>query len=152
MSSRFEPIDARYRERVLGSFNRQKVMETLKVSLVSIVPGKVELEFPYQSDLTQQHGFIHAGIVSAVLDSACGYAAFSLMPADAAVLTVEFKINLMSPAKGDMFRAVGKVKKPGKIITVTEGEFFSISEAGMKLTASMVGTIMTVHDREGIES
>ena len=95
-------------------------MKTVNASILAIRPGEIELEFPYQSNLTQQHGFIHAGIVSTVLDTACGYAAFSLMPENAAVLTIEFKVNLLSPAKGERFRAVGKVKKLGKNITVTE--------------------------------
>jgi uncharacterized protein (TIGR00369 family) len=86
-----------------------------------------------------------------VLDTACGYAAFSLMPENAAVLTIEFKVNLLSPAKGERFRAVGKVKKPGKNITVTEGELFSRAKGDQKLVATMVGTIMSVYDREDIE-
>ncbi len=127
-------------------------MKTVNASILAIKPGEVELEFPYQIGLTQQHGFIHAGIVSTVLDSACGYAAFSLMPEGAAVLTIEFKINLISPAKGELFRAVGKVKKPGRNITVTEGELFTDVYDGQKLVATMVGTIMSVYDREGIEN
>ena len=152
MGSQFQPSDTGYKKRVIESFNRQEVMKTLKASILSVAPGEVVLEFPYQTELTQQHGFIHAWIVSTVLDSACGYAAFSLMPQNAAVLTVEFKVNLLSPAKGERFRAVGKVKKAGKIITVTEGELFSYGEGEQKLIASMVGTIMSVYDREGIEN
>ena len=127
-------------------------MKTLNASVQTVRPGEVELKLPYQQNLTQQHGFIHAGIVSTVLDSACGYAAFSLMPEKAAVLTIEFKINLLSPAKGDWFRAVGKVKKSGKNITVTEGELFSHADGQEKLVATMVGTIMSVYDRDGIEN
>ena len=152
MSSQFEPSDSGYKEKVIESFSRQEVMKTVNASIITIGPGVIELEFPYQSSLTQQHGFIHAGIVSTVLDSACGYAAFSLMPENAAVLTIEFKLNLLSPAKGERFRAVGRVKKPGKNITVTEGELFSYSEGEQKLIAVMVGTIMSVYDREGIEN
>jgi uncharacterized protein (TIGR00369 family) len=152
MDSQFEPSNAGYKERVIASFNRQGIMKTIKASVVAVRPGEVELEFPYRLDLTQQHGFIHAGIVSTVLDSACGYAAFSLMPENAAVLTIEFKVNLLSPAKGERFRAVGKVKKAGRNITVTEGELFSISEGGQKIIATMLGTIMSVYDRDGIES
>ncbi len=152
MSSQLEPSNAGYKERVRESFNRQEVMKTIKASIVALRPGEVELEFPYQLNLTQQHGFIHAGIVATALDSACGYAAFSLMPENAAVLTIEFKVNLLSPAKGERFRAVGKVKKAGKNITVTEGELFAFSTDGQKLVATMLGTIMSVYDREGIES
>lgn len=152
MSSRFEPADPAYKEKIMESFNRQEVMKTVGASILAVRPGEVELEFPYQSDLTQQHGFIHAGIVSTVLDSACGYAAFSLMPENAGVLTIEFKVNLLAPAKGERFRAVGKVKKPGRNITVTEGELFSYVKGKQKLVATMVGTIMSVYDREGIEN
>ena len=152
MNSQFEPSDAGYKEKVIESFNRQEVMKTVNASILNIRPGEIELEFPFQASLTQQHGFIHAGIVSTVLDSACGYAAFSLMPENAAVLTIEFKLNLLSPAKGERFRAIGRVKKPGKNITVTEGELFSYSEGEQKLIAVMVGTIMSVYDREGIEN
>lgn len=152
MSSQFEPSDAGYKDKVIESFNRQEVMKTVKASILAIRPGEIELEFPYQSNLTQQHGFIHAGIVSTVLDSACGYAAFSLMPGNAAVLSIEFKINFLSPAKGERFRAVGRVKKPGKNITVTEGELFSYSQGEQKLIAVMVSTMMSVYNREGIEN
>ncbi len=152
MKSQFEPSDEGYEAKVRESFNRQEIMKTVNVSILAIRPGEVELEFPYQVNLTQQHGFIHAGIVSTVLDSACGYAAFSLMPEGAAVLTIEFKINLLSPAKGKRFRAVGTVKKPGKNITVTQGELFTYVDGGQKLVASMVGTIMSVYDREGVKN
>ncbi|MEA3359456.1 MAG: PaaI family thioesterase [Thermodesulfobacteriota bacterium] len=150
MSSQFKP-SVGYKEKVIESFNRQEVMKTINASILTVRPGEIELEFPYQSNLTQQHGFIHAGIVSTVLDTACGYAAFSLMPDNAAVLTIEFKVNLLSPVKGERFRAVGKVKKPGKNITVAEGELFSHVKGGLKLVATMVGTIMSVYNREGIE-
>jgi uncharacterized protein (TIGR00369 family) len=152
MNSQFEPKDAGYKEKVIESFKRQEVMKTLNASVQTVRPGEVELKLPYQQNLTQQHGFIHAGIVSTVLDSACGYAAFSLMPEKAAVLTIEFKINLLAPAKGDWFRAVGKVKKSGKNITVTEGELFSYADGQEKLVATMVGTIMSVYDHDGIEN
>lgn len=150
MGPRFEPQDADYQARVSDSFHRQQVMKTLNATILAIGPGEIELEFPYQHALTQQHGFIHAGIVATVLDSACGYAAFSLMPDTAAVLTVEFKINLLAPAQGERFHAVGRVKKPGKTITVTEGELFARTGDGEKLVATMVGTIMAVYDRQGI--
>jgi len=152
MTLQFKPRDAGYKEKIIESFNRQGVMKTVNASILAVRPGEIELEFPYHSKLTQQHGFIHAGIVSTVLDTACGYAAFSLMPENAAVLTIEFKVNLLSPAKGERFRAVGKVKKSGKTITVTEGELFSYTDGREKLAATMVATVMSVYDREGIES
>lgn len=152
MTLQFETRNSEYKQKVIESFNRQEIMKTLNASILSIQPGIIELEFPYQAHLTQQHGFIHAGIVSTVLDSACGYAAFSLMPENAAVLTIEFKVNFLSPAKGERFIAIGKVKKPGKNITVTEGELFSYIEGKKKSVAIMVGTIMSVYDRKGIKN
>ena len=151
MKSTFKPRDEDFETRVRESFDRQEIMKTVNASILAIRPGEVELEFPYQANLTQQHGFIHAGIVSTVLDSACGYAAFSLMPKDAAVLTIEFKINLLSPAAGSRFRAVGSVKKSGRNITVTQGELFAYTDGKEKLVATMAGTIMSVYNRDGIK-
>ncbi len=125
-------------------------MKTVGASIMKVGAGKVTIQFPFDPGLTQQHGFIHAGIVSTVLDSACGYAAFSLMPDDAAVLTIEFKINLLSPAQGEWFDAIGRVKKPGRNITVTEGELYAHQGDTKKLVASMVGTMMAVYDRDHI--
>lgn len=152
MNSEFKPADENFETRVRESFARQEVMKTINASILNVQAGEVELEFPFQAKLTQQHGFIHAGIVSTVLDSACGYAAFSLMREDAAVLTIEFKINLLSPAQGSHFRALGTVKKPGRNITVTEGELFAYRDGKPKLVASMVGTIMSVYNREGVNN
>jgi len=126
-------------------------MKTVGASIMQVSAGEVSIQFPFDPDLTQQHGFIHAGIVSTVLDSACGYAAFSLMPDEAAVLTIEFKINLLSPAKGEWFEAIGQVKKPGRNITVTEGELYAHQGETKKLVASMVGTMMAVYDRDHIQ-
>lgn len=151
MTSKFVTTDVGYKDKVIESFQRQEIMKTLNASILDVRPGEIEIDLPYQKSLTQQHGFIHAGIVSTILDSACGYAAFSLMPEDAAVLTIEFKINLLSPAQGERFRAIGKVKKAGKNITVTEGEFFAITENGEKLVATMVGTIMAIYGRKDIK-
>ena len=141
----FEPKHSDYAAKVEKSFADQLVMKTIGASIESISPGEVEIEFPYQSSLTQQNGFIHAGIVSTVLDSACGYAAYSLMPQDVSVLTIEFKINLLSPAKGDRFRGYGKVKKSGRTISVAEAELYAFSDQGKKLVATMVGTLMAVN-------
>ena len=152
MGTQFKPSDESFDAKVRESFNRQEIMKTVNASILAVRPGEVELEFPYQANLTQQHGFIHAGIVSTVLDSACGYAAFSLMPKDADVLTIEFKINLLSPAKGSRFKTVGTVKKPGKNITVTQGELFSYEDGKQTLVATMVGTIMSVFNRKGVNN
>ena len=102
----FTPRDSQYGAKVKDSFERQQAMHTVGACIISVEPGRVELEFVHQNKLTQQHGFIHAGIVSTVLDSACGYAAFSLMSEDSAVLTIEFKVNLLAPAKGEKFIAI----------------------------------------------
>jgi uncharacterized protein (TIGR00369 family) len=144
MSSQFEPRDPDFKTRVKQSFSEQKVMQTINASLAAVEAGRVEIEIPYQLELTQQDGFIHAGISSAIMDSACGYAAFTLMPAEARVLTIEFKINLLAPAAGDHFRAVGQVRKPGRSVFVAEAELFARSEATDKLIATMTGTLMAV--------
>ena len=99
----FEPKDPQFENRVRTSFARQQTMATLGIEIVWLKPGEIELKMPYAPAYTQQHGFTHAGVIATALDSACGYAAFSLMPADAAVLTVEFKTNLLAPAKGEYF-------------------------------------------------
>ncbi len=149
---KFIPRDNAFESKVRDSFNRQEVMKTVNASIISVKPGQVELEFLHLPSLTQQHGFIHAGIVSTVLDSACGYAAFSLMAKDSEVLTIEFKVNLLSPAKGDKFIAIGTVKKSGRTITVAEGELFAFTGEQKKLIATMTGTIMSIVDREGINN
>ncbi|WP_419915080.1 PaaI family thioesterase [Hoeflea sp.] len=127
-------------------------METLGMRLIGVRPGRVEMEMPFHPEFTQQHGFMHAGIISTALDSACGYAAFSLMAADAAVLTIEFKINLLSPASGDRFVFRAEVTKPGKTITVADGRAFAVRQDGTeKLVATMTGTMMAIVGRDGIE-
>ena len=148
----FKPQNPDYLARSNGSFERQQVMKTLGLKLNAVGPGTVEMEMPYHEDFTQQHGFLHAGIVSTALDSACGYAAFSLMPADAAVLTIEFKINLLSPARGERFLFRGEVTKPGRTITVADGRAYAVDENGAeKLIATMTCTLMAIFGRDGIE-
>jgi uncharacterized protein (TIGR00369 family) len=136
---------------VRASFARQKVMETLGVSIARVAQGEVEFTMPFAEAFTQQHGFLHAGIVTTALDSACGYAAFTLMPADAAVLTIEFKANFLAPAKGESFRFVGKTVKAGRTITVCEGHAFARSGGNEKLIATMIATLMAITGRGGIE-
>ncbi len=119
-------------------------MQTIGASLLEVAPGQVEIGLPFDRRLTQQDEFIHAGVSATILDSACGYAAFSLMPAEARVLTIEFKINLLAPAAGDRFRALGKVRKPGRSVFVAEGELFAESDGSSKLVATMVATLMAV--------
>ena len=151
MAQSFEPQDPDYAARVRASFDRQGAMRTLGASLASIEAGRAVIELPWAEPLTQQHGFLHAGMVATALDSACGYAGFSLMPADAAVLTIEYKINLLAPAKGQRFRMEGLVIKPGRTVTVTEGRAFAIDEGRERLIATMGCTLMAVFGRDGIK-
>jgi uncharacterized protein (TIGR00369 family) len=147
----FQPKDPNFADRVRASFARQRMMQTLGVEIARLAPGEIELTMPYGVAFTQQHGFIHAGVMATVLDSACGYAAFSLMPADAAVLTVEFKINLLAPAKGERFLFRAQVVKPGRTLTVSDGRAFAVEDGGSeKLIATMNGTLMAVYDRPNI--
>jgi uncharacterized protein (TIGR00369 family) len=144
---RFEPKDPDYADRVRASFARQAAMKTIGASLAAVEPGRVVIELPWAQELTQQHGFLHAGMVATGLDSACGYAGFSLMPADAAVLTIEYKINLLAPAQGQRFRMEGVVIKPGRTVTVAEGRAWAIEEGREKLIATMACTLMAVVGR-----
>jgi uncharacterized protein (TIGR00369 family) len=141
-----------YEERVRKSFSRQSVMTTIGAELTLVTPGTVEIEMAHSPGLTQQHGFLHAGIISTALDSACGYAAFSMMPENAAVLTIEFKVNLLAPGKGERFLFRGSVTKPGRTIVVADGQAYAFAADGeVKLIATMTGTMMTVVGRDGIE-
>jgi uncharacterized protein (TIGR00369 family) len=144
--SRFTPADPAFEARVRASFGRQAVMATLGAALARVDPGEIEIAWPYRADLAQQHGFLHAGILATMLDSACGYAAFSLMPADAAVLSVEFKLNLLAPAAGERFVARAQVIRPGRTLTVCEADGFAIQGGAEKRVATMLGTMMCVRD------
>jgi uncharacterized protein (TIGR00369 family) len=148
---RFEPRDPDFAARVRASFERQAAMTTIGATLAAVEAGRVVIELPWAQPLTQQHGFLHAGMVATALDSACGYAGFSLMPADAAVLTIEYKINLLAPAKGQRFRMEGRVIKPGRTVTVAEGQAFAIDDGKEKLIATMGCTLMAVVGRDGIQ-
>ena len=144
-------VDPDYETRVRDSFARQKMMRTIGAELTRVSPGVVEIEMPFSDALTQQHGFLHAGVISTALDSACGYAAYSMMPADAAILTIEFKINLLSPGKGERFLFRGEVTKPGRTIMVTDGRAYAVDGEGeARMIATMTGTMMTVLGREGM--
>jgi uncharacterized protein (TIGR00369 family) len=130
--------------RVRESFAQQQFMKTLGASLLSVKPGAVEIEVPFRADLTQQNGFVHAGVITSVLDSACGYAALSVAPEDAGVLSVEFKVNLLSPAVGERFVARAQVKRAGRRVTVCAADAFAISAGEEKLVATMLATIMNM--------
>lgn len=147
---RFEPQDPGYAERVRASFAQQGAMHTIGAELAELAPGRAVIALAWQQGLTQQHGFLHAGIVATALDSACGYAASTLMPAEAGVLTIEYKINLLAPAQGQRFRMEGVVVKPGRTITVAEGRALAFDEGREKLVATMTATLMTITGRAGI--
>ena len=146
----FEPKDPLYAQRVRRSFAQQGAMHTLGARLGHLAPGAVDIEIDWAQGLTQQHGFLHAGVVATALGSACGYAAFTLMAANAEVLTIEFKINLLAPARGAHFRMEGRVLKPGRTITVCEGRAYAISGGQEKLVASLVCTLMAVVGRADV--
>jgi len=139
--------DSGYESRVRASFERQQFMKTIGARLSRVVPGEVDIDVGMRDDLVQQHGFLHAGVLASAADSACGYAALSLMPADAAVLSIEFKINLLAPAAGDRIVARGRVLRAGKTITVCRGDVTAYNGNAERLVATMVATMMTVRDR-----
>ncbi len=143
----FTPKDPNFEARVRASFDRQEFMTLIGARITRVAPGLVEIELPYRADLTQQHGFFHGGVTSTIADNACGYAAYSLMPADASVLTTEFKINLLAPAEGEMLRARGRVIKPGRTLTVCEAEVFAVKDGVAKSCARLLETLMCLHGR-----
>ncbi len=134
------PLEARIRE----SFSRQRLMQTLGISLARVERGEVELQLGFDSALTQQHGYLHAGVVTSMLDSAAGYAALSTMPEGKEVVSVEFKVNLMSPAEGERFRAVGKVARAGRTLTVCTAELFAARAGEERVVALLQGTMFAV--------
>ena len=139
-----------YRQRMRDSFEKQAAMKTIGAELTRVQHGMVEIELPFDLKLTQQHGILHAGVISAALDSACGFAAYSVIDPDASILTIEFKVNLMSPGRGERFLFRGEVTKPGTTIIVADGRGYAISDGPAKLIASMTGTMMVIRGREGI--
>jgi uncharacterized protein (TIGR00369 family) len=137
--------------RVQASFERQQAMTLLGARMTKVEAGMAEIVLPFREELTQQHGFIHAGIITAIVDSACGYAALSLMPPGVGVLTIEFKVNLLNPAAGERFIARGQVVKPGRTIMVCTGEVIAERADGSQQTvALMQTTMMVVRDRPSI--
>ena len=136
------PSDPNFAERIRASFARQKAMALIGARLTRVAPGATEVALPYRDDLTQQKGFVHGGIIGMIADSACGYAAFSLMPAGSSLVTVEYKINILAPARGSLV-ARGEVVKPGRTLTVARAEVYA--EDG-KHVASMQQTLMMLAD------
>jgi uncharacterized protein (TIGR00369 family) len=138
-------IDAMIRD----SFARQTIMGTIGATLETVEKGRAVIALPYAKHICQQHGFLHAGVVTTIVDSACGYAAFSMMPEGSAVLTVEFKVNLMSPAKGDRFIAEGRVVKSGRTLTVTQGEVTAFDGDKRSTVAIITATMMRLDAKPG---
>ena len=136
------PANANFANEVRASFAQQSIMNLIGAKLSRVEPGLVEITLPYRIDLTQQDGFVHAGIVTTIADSACGYAAYSLMPAGSRVLSVEFKVNLLRPAAGESFVAHAEVIKPGKTLTVVRADVFALTKNERTLVATMQGTMM----------
>ena len=136
------------RERVRDSFERQGMMTTLGVEVIGVEPGRVEMSLRHDDRFTQQHGFLHAGAVASVLDTACGYAAFSVMPPDAAVLTATYTINLLAPAAGERFTITGEVVRAGRTLVVCRGEAFA--DGDKRPFAVMQATMTAVYNRPGI--
>ena len=145
---RFEPTNPDFRANATDTFERQRAMKTLGISIARIEPGEVDLVMGYSPDFTQQHGFVHAGIITAGLDNACGIAAFTLMPAETGILTVEFKTNLLAPAKGQRFFFRAVVVKPGRTLTVCDARAFAEDNGAETLVATMTGTLMALPMRK----
>ena len=133
-----------HEERVRQSFSKQAFMSTLGARLIKVDQGVVDIRLPFSPNLTQQNGFLHGGAITAVLDSACGYAALSMAPENKGVLTVEFKVNLLAPAMGEVFDARAQVKRAGQTLTICTADAFAVNRGGEKLIATMLATIMAV--------
>jgi uncharacterized protein (TIGR00369 family) len=145
--SGFIAPDPDFERRVTGSFGRQPFMDYLDARMVSVTPGGCEVRLPYRHELTQQHGFFHGGVTGALADTAAGYAAYSLMPADSTVLTTEYKINLLAPARGEELVARGQVKKAGRTLTVVESEVFGVEAGEETLIAHLLATMLCLHGK-----
>lgn len=152
-AARFEPVDPDFAARVRASFARQAAMTLIGAELAMVEPGRIVMTLAHSERVTQQHGFVHAGIVATALDSACGYAAATLMPFDAGVLTIEFKINLLAPARGPLLRIEGQVTKAGRSISVADGRAWQPHPTRpdeFQLVATLTATLMTVTGRDNV--
>jgi uncharacterized protein (TIGR00369 family) len=144
------PADPDFERRVRTSFGKQTIMATLGATLMHVAPGEVEIALPVSAHISQQHGFVHAGAVATIADSAAGYAALSLMPPGAGVLTTEFKINLMAPAAGERLIAQGRVVKAGRTLTIALAEVFAEADGKRRLIALLTASMMTMQGRDGV--
>lgn len=143
--SHFEPVDPDFEQRVRSSFSRQKAMVLIGARLTGVAAGRIEIRLPYKAELTQQHGYIHGGIVGTIGDSAGGYAAYTLMPSDSSVLTIEYKMNLLAPADGEELIARGDVLRAGRTLVVARADVFAVKAGREHLCASLLQTLMTLH-------
>jgi uncharacterized protein (TIGR00369 family) len=143
----FEPKNPEFRAIATDTFQRQRAMHTLGISIARMEPGEVDLAMGYLPELTQQNGFVHGGVITAALDSACGIAAFTLMPAGTDILTVEFKTNLLAPAKGERFAFRAAVVKPGRTLTICEARAYAVHDSVETLIATMSATMMALPRR-----
>ncbi len=146
----FIPKDKNYAERVAASFHRQRLMAFIGAGLQKTEPGFCEIRVPYDINITQQHGFFHAGIVGTIADNAAGYAAFSLMDADSTILTVEFKLNLLAPADGEMLIGRSNVLKYGKTLTVCRSDVFVVKGGIEKLCAASQSTLIEIRNKRDV--
>ncbi len=137
-----QPRNPDFERTVRESFARQQFMHTLGARLTRVEPGAVDIELDFADALTQQNGFVHAGAITSIVDSACGYAALTLMPAATEVLSVEFKVNLIAPARSRKFLAQGRVLKSGRTLTVCQGEVYGLEAGECVLVASMLATMI----------
>lgn len=140
--STFRPADPGYEARVRDSFARQPFMALLGARITALAPGFCEITVDYRRELTQQHGFVHGGVLASIADSAAGYAAFSLMPADASIFTVEYKLNLLRPGRGASMIARGRVLKPGRTLSVVQADVFARGQKGEEQVVSSLQTLM----------
>ena len=143
----FEPKDPAYADRVRASFDRQKIMMLIGAQLVRLAPGECEIHLPFKPELSQQHGYYHGGIIGTIADSAGGYAAFTLMPRDASVLTVEYKMNLLAPGDGELLIARGSVLKAGRTLVVAQVDAGVVKNGREILCATLLQTLMTMRGR-----
>lgn len=141
-----QPRNPDYADRVRDSFARQAFMATIGAELTDVAPGRVEMRLPYRPELGQQHGFFHGGVIGTLADNAGGYAAFTLMSPEDSILTVEYKMNIVSPGRGDALVAVGTVLKPGRTLTVCEVKVYAETAGERKLCATAICTLMTMKD------
>jgi uncharacterized protein (TIGR00369 family) len=146
-STPFDAPNPDFAARVQASFARQRIMELLGAELAGIEAGLCEIRLPFKETLCQQHGFFHGGVIGTIADSAGGYAGFSLMPADASVLTVEYKLNLLAPADGDYLLATGRVIKPGRTLVVCRADVVVYKDGRQTVCATLLQTLMTMHGR-----